>query len=68
VERAGHGGGRHHRQFSSGYGGTGTVTITTARLGRITGTFTFTAYTSAGTGLGKPVVTVLNGVFDISSP
>ncbi len=54
--------------FSSGYGGTGTVTLTTATLGRVTGTFTFTGYTSAGTGAGKPVVTVLNGVFDITNP
>ena len=54
--------------FSSGIGGTGSLTLTTATLGRITGTFTFTGYTSAGTGASKPVVTVLNGVFDITNP
>ena len=41
---------------------------TTATLFRLTGTFSFTAYTSAGGGLGNPVVTVINGVFDISVP
>jgi hypothetical protein len=55
-------------QFSTGYGGTGSLTLTTATLSRVTGTFTFTAYTSAGGGLGKPVITVLNGLFDITSP
>jgi hypothetical protein len=55
-------------QFSSGSGGVGTMTLTAASLSRVTGTFSFTAYTSAGTGLGKPVMTVINGVFDISSP
>lgn len=55
-------------QFSSGYGGVGTMTLTAASLTRVTGTFSFTAYTSAGTGLGKPVMTVINGVFDISVP
>jgi len=55
-------------QFSTGYGGTGSLTLTTATLGHIKGTFTFTAYTSAGGGLGKPVVTVLDGVFDITIP
>jgi hypothetical protein len=55
-------------QFSSGYGGVGTMTLTAASLTRVTGTFSFTAYTSAGTGLGKPVMTVTSGVFDISSP
>jgi hypothetical protein len=55
-------------QFSTGYGGTGTLTLTIATLGHIKGQFTFTAYTSAGGGLGKPVVTVLDGVFDITTP
>jgi hypothetical protein len=54
--------------FSSGYGGVGTLTLTTATLSRVTGTFSFTAYTSAGTGAGKPVVTVLSGVIDVTSP
>jgi hypothetical protein len=55
-------------QFSTGFDGTGTLTLTTAVLGHIKGQFTFTAYTDAGGGLGKPVVTVLNGVFDITAP
>lgn len=55
-------------QFSSGSGGVGTMTLTAASLTRVTGTFSFTAYTSAGTGLGKPVMTVTNGAFDITSP
>jgi hypothetical protein len=55
-------------QFSSGFGGTGTLVVTTAVLGHVKGTFTFTAYTSAGTGAGKPVVTVTNGVFDLTNP
>jgi hypothetical protein len=54
--------------FSTGFGGTGTLTLTTATLFRVTGTFTFTAYTVAGGGLGQPVITVLNGTFDISNP
>ena len=54
--------------YSTGFGGTGTLTLTTATLFRISGTFTFTAYTVAGGGLGQPVVTVLNGAFDISTP
>lgn len=54
--------------FSTGFGGTGTLTLTTATLFRITGTFTFTAYTVNGGGLGQPVITVLNGSFDISNP
>ena len=54
--------------FSTGFGGTGSLTLTTATLFRITGTFTFTAYTVAGGGLGQPVVTVTNGTFDISNP
>jgi hypothetical protein len=52
--------------YSTGYlGGAGTITLTAATLGRITGTFAFTAYTVAGTGAGQPVVTVQNGSFDI---
>jgi hypothetical protein len=54
--------------FSTGFGGTGTLTLTTATLFRIVGTFTFTAYTSAGTGVGNAVITVQNGTFDISNP
>ena len=54
--------------FSTGFGGTGTLTLTTATLFRVTGTFTFTAYTVNGGGLGQPVITVLNGTFDISNP
>jgi hypothetical protein len=54
--------------YSTGFGGTGTLTLTTATLFRITGTFSFTAYTVAGGGLGQPVVTVQNGTFDISNP
>jgi hypothetical protein len=55
--------------FSTGYlGGSGTVTLTTATLSRITGTFSFIAYTGAGTGLGSAVITVQNGTFDISNP
>ena len=54
--------------FSTGFGGAGSITLTTAVLGHIKGTFTFTAYTVAGGGLGQPVVTVQNGVFDITSP
>ena len=54
--------------FSTGFGGTGSLILTTATLFRITGTFTFTAYTMAGGGLGQPVITVLNGTFDISNP
>jgi len=48
--------------------GTGTVTLTTASLSRITGTFSFTAYSSLGATSGAPVATVFNGVFDISNP
>jgi hypothetical protein len=55
-------------QFSTAGGGTGSFVLTTAVLGHVKGTFTFTAYTSAGTGLGKPVVTVTNGVFDLTNP
>jgi len=55
-------------QFSTGYGGVGTLTLTTATLFRIKGTFSFTAYTAAGTGQGNPVMTVQNGSFDISVP
>lgn len=55
--------------FSTSYlGGSGTVTLTTATLSRVTGTFSFIAYTSAGTGAGNRVVTVQNGSFDISNP
>jgi hypothetical protein len=55
--------------FSTGYlGGSGTVTLTTATLSRITGTFSLIAYTGAGTGLGSAVITVQNGTFDISNP
>jgi len=61
-------GGASEGTFSTGYGGVGTVTLTTATLFRVTGTFSFTAYTSSGPGLGQPVITVMNGVFDISNP
>ena len=54
--------------FSTGFGGAGSITLTTAVLGHIKGTFTFTAYTVAGGGLGQPVVTVQNGTFDITNP
>lgn len=54
--------------YSTGFGGTGTLTLTTANLFRITGTFSFIAYTLAGGGLGQLVVTVQNGTFDISNP
>jgi hypothetical protein len=55
-------------QFSTGFGGTGTLTLTIATIQHVKGTFTFTAYTVAGGGLGKPVVTVQNGVVDVTSP
>jgi hypothetical protein len=54
--------------FSTGFGGAGTFTVEIATLFRIKGTFSFTAYTVAGGGVGKPVVTVQNGTFDISNP
>ncbi|MGB7219674.1 MAG: DUF6252 family protein [Vicinamibacterales bacterium] len=55
--------------FSTGFlGGSGSVTLTTATLSRITGTFNFIAYTTQGTGQGAPVRTIFNGVFDISNP
>jgi hypothetical protein len=49
-------------------GGTGTLTLTTATPQRVTGSFSFIAYTSAGTGAGQLVVTVQNGTFDITTP
>lgn len=61
-------GGATEGTYSTGYGGVGTVTLTTATLFRVTGTFSFTAYSSSGSGLGQPVITVTNGVFDISNP
>lgn len=54
--------------YSTGFGGAGTFTVEIATLFRIKGTFSFTAYTVAGGGVGKPVVTVQNGTFDISNP
>ena len=54
--------------YSTGFGGAGSIKLTTAVLGHIKGTFTFTAYTVNGGGLGQPVVTVQNGTFDITNP
>ena len=55
-------------QFSTGYGGHGTLILTMAAPEHIRGNFRFTAYTSAGSGPGKPVATVVDGVFDITTP
>jgi hypothetical protein len=55
-------------QFSTGYGGWGTLILTVASPEHIRGNFHFTAYTSVGSGAGKPVATVVDGVFDIATP
>ena len=55
-------------QFSTGYGGQGTLILTIASPEHIRGNFRFTAYTSAGSGAGKPVATAVDGVFDITVP
>jgi hypothetical protein len=56
-------------QFSTGFtGGSGSITLSVATLGHVKGQFNFIAYTTAGTAAGRPVVTVQNGVFDITNP
>jgi len=55
-------------QFSTGYGGRGTLILTIASPEHVRGNFHFTAYTSMGAGAGKPVASVVDGVFDITAP
>jgi len=55
-------------QFSTGYGGGGTLILTMATPEHIKGNFRFNAYTSVGSGRGKPVASVVDGVFDITRP
>ncbi len=55
-------------QFSTGYGGSGSLILEIATLSRIKGSFSFIAYTGSGGGLGQPVVTVQNGAFDVTIP
>ena len=52
--------------FSSlGIGGTGTLTLTTARTGHIKGTFSFTGAAQTGTGGPVTTVTITNGQFEV---
>jgi hypothetical protein len=50
-----------------GTGGTGSITITTATLSRLAGTFTFVARNTVA-GAATPSMTVTNGVFNITNP
>lgn len=54
-------------QLSTGYAnGTGTLALTVVSLTRLTGTFSFTAATAAGSA--GPTIVITNGTFDLSNP